>query len=291
MFHVGTACSRIAVLLSPTDGRRENAGMVAPDWSSIVLGIDVGQSRLHAIAESNGATALAVAYRGSEETGTAWVGHVIGDWIGRYNPDLVVVDAPSGWGHDPRGKWGRLCEMLTTEYVDGCWRSANGDVPPTALARFGIAWTPRLGSKAVPGWMVTGFAVYDALSALGYPLAVGGASVSRVRRAAIECYPDAAFWVLAAAASRDRPPVSGPRAPLARKRHARAAAIAEDRLRLLPGEIRTRLEQHPDFPSSATARIDFIDAACAALTGLLALRGKARCVSGRAGEGAIWLPE
>ena len=159
------------------------------------------------------------------------------------------------------------------------------------LARIGIARTPNAASETVPGWMRTGFATYAALASRGYPLAGDAASVALGQRAAMEVYPDASFWLFAAARPRDHAGAPGRRAPLTRKRNARVAAIVADRLPLLTPEIRQRLEQHPHFPLSATARIDYIDASCAAAMGALALAGEARCMSGRAGEGGIWLPE
>lgn len=201
-----------------------------------------------------------------------------------WEPALVAVDAPCALACDPRGGWGRLCEALVVDGIQRRWAEVH---PGGSRAPFGIARTPPEDGGRLPGWMRVGLAVFAALAAEGYPLAVGAAACTGGQRAAVEVYPDATFWLLALA--RDDAGASDG-APVARKRHAPISAMVADRLALLPPAVRRALLAHPGFPRSPSARIDLIDATAAAWSGQRCLAGEGRFVVGRAGEGALLLP-
>lgn len=257
-----------------------------------VLGIDVGERVLHGAFDYGDGIGVMVSRAVPDDINAAeWLAAEVERWVEQWKPDLVSVDAPSGRGQDPRGRRGRLCEAQVVQYVDEGWRARNPRAAPGQLARFGIAATPNAMSTVLPPWMATGFAVYRALAEQGYPLAERSEALGTGHLAAIETYPDATYWLLAMAASAPAAPGVSSAAPLPRKRHARNAAIVAARLALLPDRVRRRLEIHPDFPKSPTAQIHYIDAVGAARTGKLALARQARCLQGRPGEGALWIPD
>ena len=256
-----------------------------------MLGLDVGQKRLHGVVWDGREVHLLAAAGSTPGSSDMWVDDALERWIDQYHPDLVAVDAPCAGGQDPRGKRGRLCETAIVDYVDRHWRAAQPEGARGRPVRFGIAATPHASGDhgEYPGWMAVGFRVYAALAAVGYPVADGAEAVAPGRCAAIEVYPDAAFWLFGMA--RGGPFPFDDEAPVPRKRHALAGAVATARMELLPEGLSRALEAHPEFPAGVTPRIDFIDAACAAVTGEMALAGRARCIPGRAGEGALWVPD
>ena len=137
-------------------------------------------------------------------------------------------------------------------------RKAERELRALAIQSYG---TPRPGDRdnhAFYAWMKVGFRAFEAAGAAGYPLFRGG----RLRGTALEVFPHASVVVLAGGL----PPLGS------RKRDWRAAVLRRQGLH--DEKLRT---------------LDQLDAALAALTGLLALRGACTPL-GDPDEGLIVLP-
>lgn len=256
-------------------------GMTQP-----VLGIDVGERKLHAVAWDGEQLSLASHVTGPRtEPWDEPVSRILDAWVLEVRPGLVCVDAPCAPGRRPDGRRGRLCETECVRIVQG--KSGRS-------VRFGIAQTPHVASTAwregLAGWVRTGLSVYGRLAELGYPLASSLAGVNETK-ASVEVYPDASFWLWALATKPGTGRSTADGAPLTRKRHGSRAAQARDRLALLPGPLADGLRRmfcEERVPPSR--QIDFVDAAACAVTGWLALGGEGLWVEGRPGEGGILLP-
>lgn len=163
--------------------------------------------------------------------------------VGELEPDVVAVDAPSGWG---KTGGSRQCER---------------ELRALGIQSYGTPSDPARRELKFYGWMKVGVRTFETLAGIGYPLYRGGP----VPRTSIEVFPHATSVVLAGClpASSLRP--AGLRAWRARVLEKAGVATAG---------LRTR---------------DAVDAALAALTGLLALRGDFVAL-GRPEDGLLVVP-
>ena len=161
------------------------------------VGIDVGASRLHAVALRDGVV-LATAVLDVEPAGVV-------EWVRSLKTavERVAIDAPSA---------------LST----GAHRDDTGLAPKFRAARCGevalgrehgvwVPWvSPPIGAPQVAGWIVAGLALFDALGGAGFD--------------AVETFPHAVFRTLAGAKV---PPKSTP-AGVARRVELLQAAGVDD---------------------------------------------------------------
>jgi predicted nuclease with RNAse H fold len=208
---------------------------------AVVVGIDVGARALHVVGLDAAGRVVLSQVTTPDGLISGLRGLRAGSW--------VAIDAPAGQG-EPRH---RDDATLSPKFQ----MARCGEIALGVRRGFWVPWvTPPLG-RDVPGWMATGFAVWQQVHALGLR--------------GIEVYPYAAFRVLASGRLPNKSTVAG--------RRARARLLEQ------AGLDTHRLPSH-----------DALDAAVAALVAGEARQGLAdevRCDPGseRDHDGSsIWLP-
>lgn len=160
--------------------------------------------------------------------------------IEAWQPDVVAIDSPPGWAVERT-------------------RATEAAVLTLGLQLYRTPWEAEKQANAFYGWMLHGFAAFEAARGCGFARFDGG---DRVEGQALEVFPHASATVLA-----------GLRRPEGVEKHVwrREVLVAQ-------GVDTTALKGN-----------DQVDAALCALTGLMAMEG-CLCWSGAASEGVIVLP-
>ena len=170
-------------------------------------------------------------------------------WLRDHRPDVVAIDSPPGFGRSGRS------------------RAAEAELRSLGIQSYGTPSNPEDGARPFHDWMRRGFEVHAAAARGGYERYARGRKPEDVSGHALEVFPHASAVFLASALP-----------PAGTARSARAKRVW--RLRVL-GE--------QGVETAALRTLDQVDAALAALTGLMALHG-AFLPLGDPEEGVIVVP-
>ena len=134
------------------------------------VGIDVGASRLHLVALDEDGAVLAGEVLPADDLGAAV------DWVRRFAPDRVAVDAPSALSPGAHADDVSLAPKF---------RAARcGEIALGREAGVWVPWvSPPIGASDVAAWIEVGLALFAALAGAGLD--------------AVETYPHAVFRTLA----------------------------------------------------------------------------------------------
>ena len=217
----------------------------------ILVGIDVAARRpCTAVAVRGGRTARVVEWLETSDR------PALVDWIVRFSPQVVAIDAPQGWNRRLLGSAARRSRVCDDQLL----RRSLGVYQVPAKADV------ETGSVGLPEWIAAGFELFRALRRRGFESPPDGAIPGAFGQppAVIEVYPYAAFVTLLGHRPRGKT-----------EREGLAA-----RVRVLR---QTGVEWDDYFDH------DSLDALASALTGWRYLQGRASAL-GDAREGLLWLP-